>query len=42
MGNITNTTIHLTRTLEQEINYLMLNYVPMKILLKNTKNGQVT
>ena len=29
MGNITNTTIHLTLTLEQEINnYLILNHVP--------------
>ena len=28
MGNITNTTIHLTRMLEQEINYVILNHVP--------------
>ena len=30
MGNIANTTIHLTWTLEQEINYLMLNCVPTR------------
>ena len=33
MGNITNTTIHLAWTLEQEINYLMLNHVPSRVQL---------
>ena len=28
LGNITSTTIHLTRTLEQEMNYFILNHVP--------------